>query len=135
MGARFMKSSDWPMRDPTFPYTRHYRCVGAAGLWLCLGFGVASVLVLLGPGLALDKNGVMRVLCSLAFAGCCALCFRVGIRYMFGHLIVDDEGMRVWPPGFGFSFRWDELERWKIVVVDPGGEGESVQIEMTLHSS
>jgi hypothetical protein len=77
----------------------------------------------------------MRVLCSLGFAGCCALCFKVGVRYLFGHLIVDDEGMRIWPPGFGFSFRWDELERWKIAVVDPGGEGESVQLEMTLHSS
>src|SRR5262249_32597004 len=82
-----------------------------------------------------DQNSVLRVLTALGFAACGALFFRAGVRYLFGHLVVDEEGVRVWPLGFGFSCRWDDLARWEVATVDAGGEGEELVIEMNLRAS
>jgi hypothetical protein len=123
------------MRRQVYPYTGHFRCAGAAALWLCLDFDVCSGVIVLGADLAFDQNSVLRVVTALGFAGCGALFFRAGVRYLFGHLVVDDEGVRVWPPGFGFSCRWDDLERWEVAKSDPGGEGEELVLELTLRTS
>jgi hypothetical protein len=124
-----------PMDNQSFTYSTHMRGVGIAYLWLSFGFILSACLICIGFKPTMDVDSLFRGLLTVSFTCSGILFLRTGARYLWGHLLVDEQGIRIRPMAFGWSFRWSELKRWRIAVLEGGGEGETVFIEMNLWSS
>jgi hypothetical protein len=77
-----------------------------------------------------EQDGLIYIALGLATLGVVTLYH--GARDLAGQLIVDDEGVRVWPPCFGPRLSWESIARWRVETSPNEAQGTDEEREPCL---
>jgi hypothetical protein len=114
-----------------YRFSRWRRHVAIALLWVGLSTaGMSAVIPMTRDRAIREQDGLIYVSLVLAAIGGVALYH--GVRNLVGYLIIDEEGVRFRPPGFGPSCPWESIDRWRIATSPKEADGTDAEREPCL---